>query len=269
MATSDERTERLADGHVNPSVVRHGDRVERSPGPNAELVHAVLRHLSRRQPGVAPVPLALDRSAGRETLSFVEGTVPSGGASPDYLWAAETLLDVARLVRKIHDTTADLVTDQLPAHWHSAAPPEWPIEVICHNDIAPWNTVFRQNKPTALIDWDSAAPGPRAWDVAYALWHFVPLYGDPQSDPFDVTMLEPRAERCRAFCDAYGLGDRDTIVDAVIVRQRAVLDEFRTRAAAGERAFVSLLEKGAAAGIQRQIDFVTRHRRYLYAALQR
>ena len=57
----------------------------------------------------------------------------------------------------------------------------------CHNDLAPWNTVFINEHAVGFIDWDLAAPGPRLWDVAFALWHFVPLYGDPSSDPFDVT----------------------------------------------------------------------------------
>lgn len=35
-----------------------------------------------------------------------------------------------------------------------------------------------------------------------------PLYGDPESDPFDVSVFEPRARRARLFYDAYGLEDR-------------------------------------------------------------
>jgi aminoglycoside phosphotransferase (APT) family kinase protein len=30
-------------------------------------------------------------------------------------------------------------------------------------------------RPVALIDFDVAHPGPRAWDLAYAAYRFVPL----------------------------------------------------------------------------------------------
>ena len=38
-----------------------------------------------------------------------------------------------------------------------------------------WNTVFARERPVAFIAWDLAAPGPRWWDVSFAIWHFVPL----------------------------------------------------------------------------------------------
>lgn len=37
-------------------------------------------------------------------------------------------------------------------------------ETVCHNELFSWNTVFRSGVPVAFIDWDTAAPGPRAWD---------------------------------------------------------------------------------------------------------
>jgi aminoglycoside phosphotransferase (APT) family kinase protein len=46
--------------------------------------------------------------------------------------------------------------------------------------VGPHNTVYRGGRPVAFIDWDFAAPAPREWDIAYALWRFVPLYDDRQ-----------------------------------------------------------------------------------------
>jgi hypothetical protein len=112
-----------------------------------------------------------------------------------------------------------------------------------------------------------AAPGPRLWDVVLALWHFVPLYGDPDTDPFGVDVFEPRAARARLFCDAYGLADRGGVVDMLADRQRAVYDTFKSRHAAGDPAYVRLWEMGAGEGIERQIGYVARHRGELEQAL--
>ncbi|WP_290866248.1 phosphotransferase [Hamadaea sp.] len=64
---------------------------------------------------------------------------------------------------------------------HRPAGPE-PAEVVCHSDAAPYNTVFRSGHPVALIDFDTAHPGPRVWDVAYAVYRFVPLGGPANHD---------------------------------------------------------------------------------------
>jgi thiamine kinase-like enzyme len=47
--------------------------------------------------------------------------------------------------------------------------------VVCHNDLAPRNTVFRGGSPVAFLDFDLASPARPAWDVAHLAWQFVPL----------------------------------------------------------------------------------------------
>ncbi len=40
------------------------------------------------------------------------------------------------------------------------------------------NTVFRAGVPVAFIDWDTAAPGPRARDLGLAAARWVPFWPD-------------------------------------------------------------------------------------------
>jgi Phosphotransferase enzyme family len=54
-----------------------------------------------------------------------------------------------------------------------------PGSVVCHNDLAPRNTVFREGSPVAFVDFDLASPAQPAWDVAHLAWQFVPL-GDEE-----------------------------------------------------------------------------------------
>lgn len=46
-------------------------------------------------------------------------------------------------------------------------------EVVCHGDLGPHNTVFRDQSAVAIIDWDGeVSPGRRAVDFAHAVWCF-------------------------------------------------------------------------------------------------
>ncbi|MDD6792702.1 MAG: phosphotransferase, partial [Thermobifida fusca] len=76
------------------------------------------------------------------------------------------------LLRRYHDATVGFVPPR-DAVWQ--LPERAPREVICHGDVAPYNTVFRTGLPVAFIDFDAAHPGPRLWDLALAAYRFVPL----------------------------------------------------------------------------------------------
>ncbi|MEW2492441.1 phosphotransferase [Streptomyces nodosus] len=79
-------------------------------------------------------------------------------------------------------------------------PAHEPAEVICHGGAATYNTVFRGRLPVAFIDFDTAHPGPRLWDVAYTAYRFVPLYAPDAAEP---TLPVPEAcRRLLLFADA-------------------------------------------------------------------
>jgi len=184
--------ERLPGGFVN-EVVRVGDTVRRAPA--SEFVHRLLRHLEP-WPG-APRFRGID--SGREVLDYLDGHVAWERTQPADVTSDESLVRVAQLVREFHDLTAgtELAGDQ---------------EVVCHNDLSPKNTVYRDLgeglRPVAFIDWDIAAPGRRVHDVAHVCWQYLNL--GPTSD------VDAAARGVRLISDAYGLTDRAELVDTIL-----------------------------------------------------
>jgi Ser/Thr protein kinase RdoA (MazF antagonist) len=252
-----EIEQRFEDGNIT-AVVRVGDTVRRATGPWTPAVHALLRHLETRGFDGAPRVLGRD-PAGREVLSYVAGqTAP---ASLDGVRSDDVLAAVARMARRYHQAVADFVAPPGAAWQHTVGAPRVG-DVICHNDIAPWNLVFDDARPLALIDWDFAAPAPREWDVAYALWRFVPIYPAPEFGGPDE-----QARRIRLFCDAYGLGERAGLLDTIERRQQVLLDTLVEWGRAGVPGFTQMLRNGHADGIRAEIAYLRASRATLEALL--
>lgn len=89
--------------------------------------------------------------------------------------------------------------------------------------------------------------------MAYAIWHFAPLYGDPPSDPFPLDAFEPRARRVALFCDAYRLDDRTGLVDRIVAVQQTAYNAIKDGAEASrsKAAYQRLWDLAARGGIER------------------
>lgn len=203
-------------------VERVGDTIRRTTGQWTAAVHALLRHLEASGFDAAPRVLGIDEQ-GREMLSYTEGEEAG--------WSDEELAGVGSLVRRYHDATASFVPPT-EARWQSLLGTPEVHEVVCHNDLSPWNTVYRDGAPVLLIDWDLTAPGPRLWDVAWAVYRYVPLFDDDSCRRLGIP-IQPRARRVRTFCDAYGLEERDRLFETVCARIDALVESARVWGEAG------------------------------------
>jgi hypothetical protein len=151
----------LPGGQIN-SVVRVGNTVRRVTTRDMSVQHALFAHLARKGFAAAPRFLGYDET-GREILTFLPGDVLFD--KDDFSDAQ--LMAAARLLRVYHDATVDFAP-VLDAR----------AEVMCHNDWTPANTTFIDNMPTGMIDFDTARPGVRLWDLTYSAWMWLSL-GEP------------------------------------------------------------------------------------------
>lgn len=255
---------RLPGGNVSP-VFRVGDTVRRATGPWTPAVHALLRHLERSGFQGAPRVFGID-GEGRETLSYIDGFVPYAPDIPGEIWSDDALVSAARLVRAYHDAVRSF-EPPADAQWRFCPGAPTAGEIVCHNDIAPWNTVYREHLPVSFIDWDFAAPAPAVWDVAYAAWRFVPLYYD--GIPGSAAEADPAecARRLKLFCDAYGLDDRTGLLGVIQERQQAMYDTVRIWGEAGVPAFAEMWKTGHAVAPLRDKAFVGAFRQVLESVL--
>lgn len=181
----------LTGGRVTQSVVRIGGNVHRSQCANAEFIHAVLNHLSQKNITAAPKFIGID-AKDREILTFMEGCVPDNLG--DY--SAAQCAEAAKIIRTLHDALSDF--------------PGCPSGMtVCHNDLSPCNFVFNDAHPTAVIDWDAAAFGDPADDLAYAAWMWLDI-GNDENNPRAVH------EKILSMLNAYGCDRTDGFCSRIL-----------------------------------------------------
>ncbi|MFC8676501.1 trifolitoxin immunity protein [Streptomyces griseorubiginosus] len=255
----------LGGGAVN-EVVRIGDTVRRTPSQRPGFVRELLGLFERAGWPGAPRFLGVDEQ-GREMFGYLEGRAAVTSCERAAARTDEALVEVARLVRAFHDLThgTALAGDQ---------------DVVCHNDLAPKNTVYddlppkntvytdlapkstirTEWRPVAFIDWDLAAPGERVHDLAHVCWQYLGL-GPGVPDVRDA------ARRIRLICDAYGLDERGGLLDTVRWWQDRCWRGIEAGALRGEPAMVRLRAGGAVDEVRAAEEWVARHRRELDAFL--
>lgn len=225
------------------------ETVTRPAGAHTPTVHSFLRHLRAKGLDCVPEPVSLDGET--ETLRFIEGD--SGGDGWRHQHGKEGLRSAARLLRRIHDASADWVP---PGDAVFAAPAVeggealgnevLHNEVFCNGDPGPWNFVWRDGEAVALIDWDFLHPAARMSDVAYALQWFAPVRDDRAAVEWHHFPEVPdRRARIEAFLEAYGIAADFDVADVVIDRIRYTDDHVRFLAAQGQEPQRTWVDEGS------------------------
>lgn len=200
---------------------RVGSTVRRDAGAWTPGVHALLHHLRRNGFDGVPRPLGF-ADDGREILDYIEG-VDGRLVAP----TEASLRSAMRLIRDFHDASVGFDAPRgtvWNAKSFTADRTGERAEIVGHNDLAPYNTIYRDGAAVAIVDWDFAAPSSRLWDFANAAWSFTPLYPSELAVRLGYNPDDTIA-RLRIVCDTYGIDDRARLLEVVETRLRATHDE--------------------------------------------
>lgn len=252
--------EKLSGGNVS-HVYRSGNTVRRELKAGSDNIHKLLKHLENKGFKQAPRFLGIDKN-GREILTYIEG---EAGNYPlqEYMWSDDALKDIAKMLRLYHDAVRDFPLDE---SWISLdnTPPHY--EVLCHNDFAIYNIIFREKKPIGIIDFDNAGPGPKMWDLAYTLYTCVPLsrYNLAESSEKEIRYhpvkdAERIKQRVALFFDSYGEKAEENYLEMVVLRLEGLCKTIIRKANEGDLAFQKMVAEGHVEHYQKDIRFIREH----------
>lgn len=190
---------------------------------------------------------------GRQIIEYIPGQLALE-AGP---LTCPQLHRVGAMVRAIHDASAGF-TPAVDAQWETAIPAPG-AELVCHNDLAPWNLIIGER--WVFIDWDAAAPSTRLWDLAYAAQAFA-LSNVAQAP-------EQAARDLAAFVDGYGAERalRWALPDAMQRRAEAMLRLLRSSHEVGREPWASMFTAGHGEHWRAVTNYVGAHQQLWAAAL--
>lgn len=249
-----EFEEVLTGGNVADRVVRVGGTVRKPALLQTSGVEAVLEHLAEMQFDGAPRTYGRD-GQGRHVVEYIPGEL-AHAQPPSTL---DELLRVGRLIRELHDAMESFVPPS-DVTWDVVVPDPAGGDLICHNDLAPWNLV-RNAERWVFIDWDNAGPSSRLWDLGYAATAFLPFVagGDVEDD----------GRRLRALVDGYGLDleQRRELPAQIAGRTRGQYDVLIRGHETGEQPWARLYDEGHADYWGPAADYIAEHHDAWVAAL--
>lgn len=218
----------LEGGNASDGVVRIGSTVRK---PWTDSTPNVLEFMTAVRKAGVDVPAVLGQDEqGRQITEFIPGRL---ALESDPLTHAE-LYRVGAMVRAIHDASESFVAPR-DARWTVAIPSPGE-ELICHNDLAPWNLIIGDR--WTFIDWDAAAPSTRLWDLAYAAQAFTLSNTN--------LALEEAAQNLTAFIGGYGADRRmrEQLPEVMSQRAAAMYHLLKSSHDSGHEPWGSMYVKG-------------------------
>lgn len=190
----------LSGGRSTDGVVRVGNTVRRPHKNESEFANSFLSFLWENGFSHSQRYIGRDEH-GRDIFEYIKGFVPDDIGNT----TLEQLCEFMKVVKNFHDLSLQFTHTN---------------QVVCHNDLSPCNTVFVDDKPVAIIDWDSARIGERWEDLAYILWLWINI-GSHARDKIDIL------GQMKIALSAYDIDadTRENFADKLIWRMDKVITE--------------------------------------------
>ena len=247
-----EQEHPLAGGNVAAGVVRVGSTVRK---PWSASTPSVVEFMTAVREHGVDVPMVLGRDElGRQMLEHIPGRL---ALEADPLTERE-LGRVGGIVRAIHDASEQF-RPSAGACWTTAIPAPGN-DIVCHNDLAPWNLIIGER--WVFIDWDAAAPSTRLWDLAFSAQAFTL---SDHTQPADEA-----ARRLAAFVDGYRADDslRAQLPATMQLRTAAMYELLRSSHKARREPWGSMYVDGHGVHWSTVREYVTRHQEVWAEALR-
>jgi thiamine kinase-like enzyme len=135
-------------------------------------------------------------------------------------------------------------------------PAAYPVEVMCHGDFAPYNVTIVNDEAAGIIDFDTLHPGPKMWDVAYAIYRWVPF--NSPNNPDCQGSTKEHIRKAKLFLDTYGADSesRNSFVGVLIKRLTSLTDFMRHEAEIGNQDFQLHIKEGHLQKYQHDIEYL-------------
>lgn len=244
------------DGGREGKIKKQGNKVIRPANEWSSNVHRFLDFLIREGFCFVPNPYGFTEN-NEEILSYVAGTAYNYPL-PDIFLKDDMIIRSAELLKKYHELGRKYIKE-LRGDEKWMLPKVDPVEVMCHGDFAPYNVTLIDEKPVGIIDFDTLHPGPVLWDVAYAVYRWIPFTSPENPDHYDD--IDEQIRKVRVFMDAYDATsqEREALPKMMIKRLGALTDYMTAQADDGNEDFAKNLEDGHVKIYKNDINYIIKY----------
>ncbi|MCL2854011.1 MAG: aminoglycoside phosphotransferase family protein [Defluviitaleaceae bacterium] len=193
-------------------VYRMGNHIHRPAQPWSTSIKRALAHFEADGLHVEQI-INIDES--EQVSKYIEGEMVHPSK-----WTDEGLYAAGQMVAALHKSAESFKIRQgdIWQPWCLRKIGDAGNRIICHGDIAPWNTITKGGLPMNVVDWEYTGPLDRLVELARVCWLFVQLYDDDLAQLHNLPSPKKRAEQVRIVADGYGLppSDRKRLVSQII-----------------------------------------------------